>query len=55
MLEPLAQLDDGKPRFTSFSWREYIKGRLDDNFTDRGVEDIQIDKFRITEAGEHDL
>ena len=47
MLEPLRQLDTGAPHFSSFTWREYIRGRLDDNYTDRGVDDIQIDRFRI--------
>lgn len=49
VLEPLNQLDEGEPHFTSFAWRDYIKGRLDDNYTDRGVDDIQIDRFRVKE------
>lgn len=47
VLEPLPALDDGKPRFESFTWLEYIRGRLEDNYTDLGADDIQIDRFRI--------
>ena len=35
------------PRYRSFSWREFIGGRVADNFTDTGAEDIQIDKYRV--------
>ncbi len=48
VLEPLSALSQGKPRFRAFTWREYIKGRVDDNYTDLGEEDIQIDRFRLT-------
>jgi len=48
MLEPIPGLTQGQPRFSSFSWRDYIKGRVDDNFTDLGEDDIQIDKYRIS-------
>jgi len=47
-LEPLIGLTDDSPRFRSFSWRDYIKGRVDDNFTDLGEDDIQIDRYRIS-------
>ncbi len=47
VLAPIAQLTEDPPHFRSFTWREYIKGRVDDNFTDLGVDDIQIDRFRI--------
>ena len=30
-----------------FTWKEYIKGRVDDNFADLGEDDIQIEWFRI--------
>ena len=47
VLEPLAELSGGSPVYQSFTWRDYIKGRVDDNFTDLGEEDIQIAQFRI--------
>ena len=47
VLAPIAHLTEDPPHFRSFTWREYIKGRVDDNFTDLGVDDIQIDRFRI--------
>ncbi len=55
VLEPLSELSgelSGKlsgdtPVYRSFTWREYIKGRVDDNYTDLGEEDIQIAQYRI--------
>lgn len=38
---------DEKPRYTSFSWREFIRGRVTDNFADYGEEDIQVEHFRV--------
>lgn len=46
MLEPLPSLSSEQPRYESFTWREYIKGRVDDNYTDLGEDDIQIDRYR---------
>ena len=46
MLEPMPQLSSDEPRYESFTWREYIKGRVDDNYTDLGEDDIQIDRYR---------
>ncbi|MFT7654018.1 MAG: isopenicillin N synthase-like dioxygenase [Limisphaerales bacterium] len=34
-------------RYKSFSWREYIRGRVTDNFADYGDSDIQIERYRI--------
>jgi len=48
VLAPLAELAADEPKFTPFHWRDYIKGRVEDNFTDLGVEDIQIDRYRVT-------
>lgn len=47
VLEPISSLSGGDPVYRSFTWREYIKGRVDDNFADIGEDDIQIDRFRI--------
>ena len=35
------------PHYTPFSWRDYIHGRVTDNFADYGVEDIQISRYRV--------
>lgn len=48
VLEPLPALMSGEPVFRSFTWKEYITGRVEDNFADLGVEDIQIDQFRLS-------
>ena len=48
VLEPLAELSADSPRYRSFTWQEYIKGRIDDNYTDLGEDDIQISHFRLT-------
>ena len=34
-------------RYRSFGWKEYIAGRMQDNFADYGVEDIQISHFKV--------
>ena len=36
-----------QPHYNSFSWRDYIRGRVTDNFADYGESDIQIDRYRI--------
>jgi isopenicillin N synthase-like dioxygenase len=38
--------DDGIARYRAFSWREFIRGRVSDNFADYGAEDIQIDRYK---------
>lgn len=48
ILKPISALNSDEPKFASFTWREYIKGRVDDNYADLGEDDIQIDKFRLT-------
>ena len=47
-LEPLSALLEGAaPRYRAFTWREYIQGRVDDNYADLGEDDIQIERFRV--------
>lgn len=46
-IEPIPELAEAGPRYRAFTWREYIRGRADDNFADLGVDDIQITKFAI--------
>ena len=33
--------------YRAFSWREFIRGRVTDNFSDYGEADIQIARYRI--------
>ena len=47
VVEPIAELAGGAPRYCPFTWREFIKGRADDNFADYGVDDIQISNFAL--------
>lgn len=35
------------PRYRPFSWRDYIHGRVTDNFANYGVDDIQISKYAV--------
>ena len=35
------------PKYSAFSWREYIRGRVTDNFSDYGAPDIQIENYRV--------
>ncbi|MEM9201946.1 MAG: 2OG-Fe(II) oxygenase family protein [Actinomycetota bacterium] len=50
VLEPLAavmEAEGADARYRSFTWKDYIGARMDDNFADYGVEDIQISNFLI--------
>ncbi len=38
---------NGPAKYSPFSWRDFIQGRIDDNYADSGAEDIQIDRYRI--------
>lgn len=48
MLEPLPELSDQPPVYSAFTWKSFIKARVDDNFADLGEEDTQIDRYRIS-------
>jgi len=45
-IKPLGELS-GAPHYESFTWREYIRARVADNFADAGEDDIQIERYRI--------
>ena len=45
IIEPLAI--NGPAKYSAFSWRDFIQGRIDDNYADTGAEDIQIEQYRI--------
>ena len=47
IIEPLSALDGGVPAYRSFSWREFINGRMQDNYADIGEDDIQIGRYRV--------
>ena len=47
VIEPLAVLDGGAPAYRSFTWREFINGRMQDNYADVGEDDIQIGRYRV--------
>ncbi len=34
-------------RYQAFSWRDFIRGRVSDNYSDLGEDDIQIAKYRV--------
>ncbi|MFT5579977.1 MAG: isopenicillin N synthase-like dioxygenase [Paraglaciecola psychrophila] len=49
LIAPLSSL--GEPVYQPFVCREFIQGRIDDNYTDLGgEEDTQIEKYRIVAA-----
>ena len=47
VIEPIAELAEGRPRYRPFTWKEFIQARVDDNFSDLGSEDTQASHFRI--------
>ena len=47
VIEPIAALAQPDARYRSFTWKEFIRGRAEDNFADYGVDDIQISHFAI--------
>ena len=53
ILEPLKALlgSEENPVYQSFTWKEYIQGRIDDNYTDLGEDDIQIEQYKLEIAG----
>ena len=46
-IQPLSIISDAKPHYRAFTWKEYIQGRIDDNYKDLGQDDIQISNFKI--------
>ena len=47
VLEPLSLLSKASPIYRPFTWQEYIRGRVDDNFSELAEDDIQISKYRV--------
>ena len=50
LVEPIAALADGSPRYSPFVWRDYMRARTEDNFEDLGVDDVQITDYAIPVA-----
>ena len=48
VIEPLPEISLENPHYKQFTWKEYIQGRIDDNYKDLGQDDIQISKFKIS-------
>ncbi|MEM9622966.1 MAG: 2OG-Fe(II) oxygenase family protein, partial [Pseudomonadota bacterium] len=46
MISPWVQGDE-QPRYRDFAWRDFIRGRVTDNYADLGEDDIQIEKYRV--------
>lgn len=51
VIEPIAALAAGGARYRPFTWKEFIRGRAEDNFADYGVDDIQIGHFALDPTG----
>lgn len=47
VIEPIAELVDGAPRYRSFAWRAFMRARTDDNFADLGADDTQISDYLV--------
>ncbi len=46
IIEPLG-LGQQQPAYQAFQWRDYIKARVTDNYSDLGEDDIQIARYKI--------
>jgi isopenicillin N synthase-like dioxygenase len=47
IIEPIPEIAESNPVYKSFTWKQYIRGRIDDNYQDLGQDDIQISNFKI--------
>ena len=48
VVEPIAAIAGAAPRYRPFAWGEFMQGRMDDNYEDKGAEDIQIGHYAIS-------
>ena len=48
ILKPVEGLSSQSDLYSSFTWKEYIQGRVNDNYEDLGEDDIQIERFRVS-------
>ncbi len=47
VIEPIAELATDGGRYRPFAWKEFIRGRSEDNFADYGADDIQISHYEV--------
>lgn len=47
VIEPVAELTDGRPKYRPFSWSEFSAARAYDNYTDLGTPDTQVSDYLI--------
>ena len=48
IINPIPEVSLSGPNYKSFTWKEYIQGRIDDNYKDLGQDDIQISRFKTS-------
>jgi isopenicillin N synthase-like dioxygenase len=48
ILKPVEGLSSQSDLYSSFTWKEYIQGRVNDNYEDLGEDDIQIERFKVS-------
>lgn len=46
LIEPWVEAGE-QAHYRGFSWREFIRGRVTDNFADYGEDDVQISRYRV--------
>ena len=46
--EPMPEIAKENPIYRPFTCKQYIQGRIDDNYKDLGQDDIQISNFKIS-------
>ena len=47
VIEPWAEAVEDQPLYQPFTWREFIYGRVTDNYSDLGEDDIQVTRYRV--------
>lgn len=47
VVQPIASLAAGAPRYHPFTWRSYMQARTDDNYEDLGADDTQISDYLV--------
>lgn len=48
IIKPLRGVSNKPDLYKPFTWKQYIQGRVSDNYKDLGEDDIQIERFRIS-------
>lgn len=47
VVEPIPEIVEDAPHYSSFHWREYMRARTDDNYADVGADDAQITDYLL--------